>query len=67
VVVASALIDLPKGGTETLHAGGKVSAQKIPYPCSRGLIEAFKIVDGKIARVEGVSVFLPYRMPAAAR
>jgi hypothetical protein len=27
----------------------------------------FKIVNGKIARVEGVSVFLPYGMPAAKR
>ena len=67
VVVASAMVDLPKGGKETLHARGQVTAQEIPYPYSRGLIEAFKIVDGKIARIEGVSVFLPYRMPAAAR
>lgn len=67
VVVATAIIDLPKGESETLYTAGKSSAQKIPYPYSRGLIETFKIVDGKIARIEGVSVFSPYRMPAAGR
>jgi len=32
----------------------------IEYPNSRGLLEIFKIIDGKIARIERVSVFLPY-------
>ena len=30
------------------------------YPNTRGRLDLFKIEDGKIRRIEGVSVFLPY-------
>lgn len=33
---------------------------EVEYPNARGLFELFKIRDGAIERIEGVSVFLPY-------
>lgn len=33
---------------------------EVPYPNTHGRLELFKIVNGEITRVEGVSTFLPY-------
>lgn len=41
---------------------GRELSIPIAYPNSRGLFEIFKIVDGEITRIEGVSTFLPYYM-----
>jgi hypothetical protein len=45
-------------------AGGGTLSIDIEYPNTRGLLEIFKIVDGEIVRIEGVSAFLPYFMPS---
>jgi hypothetical protein len=41
---------------------GQTLSEESQYPYTRGKIEIFKIVDGAITRVEGVSTFLPYYM-----
>ncbi len=41
---------------------GQTLTEESAYPYARGKLEIFKIVDGEIARVEGVSTFLPYYM-----
>lgn len=41
---------------------GRTLSEESQYPYTRGKLEIFKIVDGEIARVEGVSTFLPYYM-----
>ena len=40
--------------------GSTPLAVEVEYPNSRGRLDLFKISDGKIAAIEGVSVFLPY-------
>jgi hypothetical protein len=42
---------------------GQTLTEESAYPYSRGKLEIFKIVDGAIVRIEGVSTFLPYSMP----
>lgn len=39
---------------------GQSHGMKVEYPNSRGMLEMFKIEDGEIIRIEGISVFLPY-------
>ncbi len=41
---------------------GRMLSEESEYPYTRGKLEIFKIVNGEIARVEGVSTFLPYYM-----
>lgn len=41
---------------------GQALSEESPYPYARGKLEIFKVVDGAIARIEGVSTFLPYYM-----
>jgi hypothetical protein len=43
---------------------GQTLSEESAYPYTRGKLELFKIVDGEIARIEGVSTFLPYYMPS---
>jgi hypothetical protein len=43
---------------------GQTLSEESQYPYTRGKLEIFKIVDGAIARIEGVSTFLPYYMPS---
>jgi hypothetical protein len=44
---------------------GRLLSIEIEYPNTRGVIQVFKIVDGEIERIEGVSAFLPYYMRSA--
>lgn len=41
---------------------GQTLSEESEYPYTRGKLEIFKIVDGEIVRIEGVSTFLPYYM-----
>ncbi|MET0291794.1 MAG: hypothetical protein ABW136_05460 [Steroidobacteraceae bacterium] len=63
VVVASALLDWPAAFADFRGADGKSRNLAIPYPHSQSVVEAFRIENGRIARVEGVSAFMPYAMP----
>jgi hypothetical protein len=57
IVVASALLDRPA-------ADGKAGrVEDIAYPHTQGVVEFFRIENGRIARVEAVSALMPYGMP----
>ncbi len=60
VVVALSIEDHATRYVNYESNSGQSLKVDIEYPNSRGLLEIFKIVDGKIARIEGISVFLPY-------
>lgn len=64
IVVALAFLDHAARyvGYETLDG----RSRKIPveYPNTYGVLELFKIEDGAITRVEGVTTFQPYLMPS---
>ncbi len=60
VVVALSIEDHATRYVNYESNSGQSLKVDIEYPNSRGLLEIFKIVDGEIARIEGISVFLPY-------
>jgi len=60
VVVAVSIEDHAARYVEYESLSGDNLKINVEYPNSRGMVEIFKIIDGKIARIEGVSVFLPY-------
>ena len=60
VVVALTLEDHAVRYVDYESASGDKLKVDVEYPNTRGLLELFKIVDGKITRIEGVSAFLPY-------
>lgn len=60
VVVALSLEDHPVRFTEYETTDGQTLNVEVEYPNTRGMLELFKIVEGEITRIEGVSVFLPY-------
>ena len=62
IVVASGYVDRePTPGESDAAASGGVD-KPVPYSRSEGFIEAFKVVDGKIVRIESVATQLPYFM-----
>jgi len=60
VIVALTIEDHAARYVSYESTSGKELKIDVEYPNSRGMFEIIKIVDGKIARIEGVSVFLPY-------
>ena len=62
LVIAAGAFDLP--ATAPKPAAGKGLAWAADYPYSVGFLTAFKVRDGKIARIESVSSALPYLMPS---
>jgi hypothetical protein len=64
VVVAITMEDRPVYDVNFESTDGKDHKVALEYPNTRGLIEIFKIRNGAIERVEGVSGFLPYYMPS---
>jgi hypothetical protein len=60
VIVALTIEDHAARYVSYESTSGKALKIDVEYPNSRGMFEIIKIVDGKIARIEGVSVFLPY-------
>ena len=60
VVVALSLEDHAARYVDYTSVDGKPLAVQIEYPNSRGHLDLFKIEDGAIKRIDGVSVFLPY-------
>ena len=58
-----AALSLEDHATRTLQyetTDGKMHDVDVRYPNTRGRLDLFKIVDGEIVRIDGVSVFLPY-------
>lgn len=60
VVVALSIEDHAARYVDYATLDGKPLAVQVEYPNSRGKLDLFKIVDGKISHIDGVSVFLPY-------
>jgi hypothetical protein len=67
IVVASAMLDRPASSVDYLTTEGKPRSVSIKYPYSQGVVDFFKIENGRITRVEGVSAFMPYSMPSPWR
>jgi hypothetical protein len=63
VVVALAFLDRAARYVDYTTLDGKKRSIDIEYPNTRGVLELFKIENGKIKRVEGVASFQPYLMP----
>lgn len=62
VVVALSMVDHASRYVTYKTTDGKEQQMPIEYPNTLGLMEVFKIIDGKIVRIEGVQSFLPYFM-----
>ena len=60
VVVALSIEDHAARFVDYATLDGKPLAIPVEYPNSRGKLDLFKIVDGNITHIDGVSVFLPY-------
>jgi hypothetical protein len=60
VVVALSLEDHATRELKYTTTDGKEHDVDVRYPNTRGRMDLFKIVDGAITRIDGVSVFLPY-------
>jgi hypothetical protein len=65
VVVAMAYIDHAARYDTYQTTDGQTHQTLVKYPNSLGLMEMFKVRDGKIYRVEAVFTFLPYFMTSA--
>jgi hypothetical protein len=60
VVVALSLEDHAVRYVDYSSIDGKPLKVEVEYPNTRGRLELFKIEDGEITHIDGVSVFLPY-------
>lgn len=60
IVVALSLEDHATRYVDYESLDGQALHVEVEYPNSRGMLELFKIVDGEITHIEGISVFLPY-------
>jgi hypothetical protein len=65
LVVTAGIADFSMAQRQyTLTNGQKVETQAF-HPLARELFEVFKVVDGKVQKVEAVSVDQPFGMPSA--
>lgn len=60
VVVALSLEDHAVRYIDYSSSDGQPLKVEVEYPNTRGRLELFKIENGEITRIDGVSVFLPY-------
>ena len=65
IVVATAYIDRAARIDSYTTTDGKARATPTKYPNTLGLMETFKVRDGKIYRIETVVTVLPYLMQSA--
>ncbi|MGD8341096.1 MAG: hypothetical protein PVH89_09950 [Gammaproteobacteria bacterium] len=63
IVVALAFLDHAARYVDYETLDGRARKIPIEYPYTHGVLELFKIEDGEIVRVEGVTSFQPYLMP----
>jgi hypothetical protein len=63
VVVATGFFDHANGFDSYQTTDGKTMKTALKWPNSISLMEAFKIRDGKIWRVEAIFTYVPYFMP----
>ena len=62
VVLATAYIDRALRSDTFTTTDGKTHPTEVKYPNTLGLVELFKIRDGKIYRIESIYSYLPYFM-----
>ena len=62
VVVAAGFFDMVANFEDYRTADGKLTPNPIKHPASIGLLEVFKIRNGRIQRIQAVFDDLPYRM-----
>lgn len=60
IVVALSIEDHATRYVDYKTLDGQDLNVEVEYPNSRGMLEVFKITDGEISHIEGISVFLPY-------
>jgi hypothetical protein len=65
LVVATAFSDFRLERTRYSTTDGTIRETQEKYPSSREGFEIFKLRNGKIVRVDAISVFQPYGMPSA--
>lgn len=63
LVVALVLLDHAARYTSYRTLDGEQRSVPVEYPNSHGVLEIFKIDDGEVTRIEGITAFLPYLMP----
>jgi hypothetical protein len=63
VVVALAFLDHAARFVDYQTLDGVTRKIPIEYPNTHSVLEVFKIEDGRITRIEGVTAFQPYLMP----
>jgi hypothetical protein len=63
VAVAFAYLDHAARAVDFETADGRTRRIPVEYPNSHAVVELFKIEDGMITRIEGVTAFQPYLMP----
>jgi hypothetical protein len=63
IVVALAFLDHAARYVNYQTLDGRERSIDVEYPYTHGVLELFKIEDGEITRVEGVTSFQPYLMP----
>jgi hypothetical protein len=63
VVVAIAYLDHAARYVEYETLDGVTRTIPVEYPNSHAVLEVFRIEDGRISRIEGVTAFQPYLMP----
>ena len=65
LIAMLSLADYPLRETQYATADGRQRETQDKYPSTRELLEIFKLRDGKVQRVEAVSIFQPYGMPSS--
>ena len=65
LVVAASFTDFSMKQTHYTLSDGRAVDTQDAHPSARELFEVYKIRSGRIASIEAVSVFQPYRMPSA--
>jgi hypothetical protein len=64
VVVATGFFDHDNAKDTYMTTDGKMQKTLLKFPNSLSLMEAFKIRNGKIYRVEAIFTYVPYYMPS---
>jgi hypothetical protein len=64
LIATLSLADYPLRETQYVTADGRQRDTQDKYPSTRELLEIFKVRDGKVQRVEALSIFQPYGMPS---
>ena len=65
LVAMTSLVDFRLADPRYTTTDGKQRQTSALYPSTREQLEIFKLRDGRVGRVEAISIFQPYGMPSA--